>query len=155
MLRCLTVGLTRKIVLLEQWVYYILVLICKCKSAYCYESEAYLRMGVCASAGRAIRHRACALKDTAHALIDTELDEEFEKQCKDIVESRRSRGWLYQVVSSSLCGILTRYQQLREYNFQFTDICHPIVIVTWLLNNCYRHVVSLHSLCCSQRVCTS
>ena len=43
-------------------------------------------------AGRAIRHRACALKDTAHALIDTELDEEFEKQCQAILESRRNRG---------------------------------------------------------------
>lgn len=39
-----------------------------------------------------IRHRACALKDTAHALIDTELDEEFEKICEGILESRKQRG---------------------------------------------------------------
>lgn len=43
-------------------------------------------------AGRAIRHRACALKDMAHALIDAELDESFEKQCREILESRRNRG---------------------------------------------------------------
>lgn len=43
-------------------------------------------------AGRAIRHRACALKDTAEAVVKDELDPEFEKQCEDIVESRKRRG---------------------------------------------------------------
>lgn len=41
---------------------------------------------------RAIRHRACALKDTAYALISTDLDPEFEKLCEDIVKSRQRRG---------------------------------------------------------------
>ncbi|KAJ8306557.1 hypothetical protein KUTeg_017102 [Tegillarca granosa] len=42
--------------------------------------------------GRAIRHRACALKDTALAIINAELDTEFEKKCEDIVQSRKRRG---------------------------------------------------------------
>ncbi|XP_011483397.1 ATPase family AAA domain-containing protein 2 isoform X3 [Oryzias latipes] len=41
---------------------------------------------------RQIRHRACALKDTVHAIIQEELDEDFEKICDDIKESRKRRG---------------------------------------------------------------
>ncbi|RUS81519.1 hypothetical protein EGW08_010726 [Elysia chlorotica] len=41
---------------------------------------------------RVIRHRACALKDTAYAIIKTELDKEFEKTCVNIQESRKRRG---------------------------------------------------------------
>lgn len=41
---------------------------------------------------RQIRHRACALKDTVHAIIRDELDEDFEKICEEIKESRSKRG---------------------------------------------------------------
>uniref|UniRef100_A0A3B4XMJ3 ATPase family AAA domain containing 2 n=1 Tax=Seriola lalandi dorsalis TaxID=1841481 RepID=A0A3B4XMJ3_SERLL len=41
---------------------------------------------------RQIRHRACALKDTVHAIITDELDEDFEKICEDIKASRSTRG---------------------------------------------------------------
>ncbi|XP_044214313.1 ATPase family AAA domain-containing protein 2-like isoform X2 [Thunnus albacares] len=41
---------------------------------------------------RQIRHRACALKDTVHAIITEELDENFEKICEEIKVSRSSRG---------------------------------------------------------------
>ena len=41
---------------------------------------------------RQIRQRACALKDTVHAIIRDELDEDFEKICEDIKESRSTRG---------------------------------------------------------------
>uniref|UniRef100_A0A3Q4MJQ4 ATPase family AAA domain-containing protein 2 n=1 Tax=Neolamprologus brichardi TaxID=32507 RepID=A0A3Q4MJQ4_NEOBR len=41
---------------------------------------------------RQIRHRACALKDTVHAIIKDELDEDFEKLCEETKESRRARG---------------------------------------------------------------
>lgn len=41
---------------------------------------------------RQIRHRACALKDTVHAIIREELDEDFEKICEEIKESRKTRG---------------------------------------------------------------
>ncbi|XP_053531883.1 ATPase family AAA domain-containing protein 2B isoform X3 [Ictalurus punctatus] len=38
-----------------------------------------------------IRHRACSLKDTAHAMIASELDPEFDRTCEEIKESRRKR----------------------------------------------------------------
>ncbi|XP_071386690.1 ATPase family AAA domain-containing protein 2-like [Centroberyx affinis] len=41
---------------------------------------------------RQIRHRACALKDAVHAIIRDELDEDFEKICEEIKESRFNRG---------------------------------------------------------------
>nr|XP_037856101.1 ATPase family AAA domain-containing protein 2 isoform X2 [Chlorocebus sabaeus] len=41
---------------------------------------------------RLIRHRACALRDTAYAIIKEELDEDFEQLCEEIQESRRKRG---------------------------------------------------------------
>lgn len=48
----------------------------------------------CASllSDRLIRHRACALKDTVHAIIKDQLDEDFEKICQEIKESRSKRG---------------------------------------------------------------
>lgn len=39
-----------------------------------------------------IRHRACTLKDTAHAIIAAELDPEFNKLCEEIKEARMKRG---------------------------------------------------------------
>uniref|UniRef100_A0A667YYY7 ATPase family AAA domain-containing protein 2 n=1 Tax=Myripristis murdjan TaxID=586833 RepID=A0A667YYY7_9TELE len=50
---------------------------------------------------RQIRHRACALKDTVHAIITDELDEDFEKICEEIKESRRKRGELSPPLSPS------------------------------------------------------
>uniref|UniRef100_A0A8C9X9X8 ATPase family AAA domain-containing protein 2 n=1 Tax=Sander lucioperca TaxID=283035 RepID=A0A8C9X9X8_SANLU len=44
---------------------------------------------------RQIRHRACALKDTVHAIIRDELDEDFEKICVEIKASRSTRGKCY------------------------------------------------------------
>lgn len=41
---------------------------------------------------RQIRHRACALKDTVHAIIRSELNEDFEKICEEIEVSRSTRG---------------------------------------------------------------
>uniref|UniRef100_A0A674CGD8 ATPase family AAA domain-containing protein 2 n=1 Tax=Salmo trutta TaxID=8032 RepID=A0A674CGD8_SALTR len=40
---------------------------------------------------RQIRHRACALKDTTHAIIRDELDEDFNRICEQIRESRNKR----------------------------------------------------------------
>ncbi|XP_019112381.2 ATPase family AAA domain-containing protein 2 isoform X2 [Larimichthys crocea] len=40
---------------------------------------------------RQIRHRACALKDTVHAIIRDELDEDFEKICEELKVSRSTR----------------------------------------------------------------
>ncbi|XP_074542266.1 ATPase family AAA domain-containing protein 2-like isoform X2 [Halichoeres trimaculatus] len=41
---------------------------------------------------RHIRHRACALKDTIRAIIRDELDEDFERECEEIRESRIRRA---------------------------------------------------------------
>ncbi|XP_052443070.1 ATPase family AAA domain-containing protein 2B isoform X1 [Carassius gibelio] len=41
-----------------------------------------------------IRHRACSMKDTAHAMIASELDPEFDRMCEEIKESCRKRGSL-------------------------------------------------------------
>ncbi|XP_063079492.1 ATPase family AAA domain-containing protein 2B [Engraulis encrasicolus] len=38
-----------------------------------------------------IRHRACSLKDAAHAIIASELDPEFNRMCDEIKEARRKR----------------------------------------------------------------
>lgn len=42
--------------------------------------------------GRAIRHRACALRDTASAIMTAELDSDFEKLCEEIKETRQRRS---------------------------------------------------------------
>uniref|UniRef100_A0A8C4DIG8 ATPase family AAA domain-containing protein 2 n=1 Tax=Dicentrarchus labrax TaxID=13489 RepID=A0A8C4DIG8_DICLA len=57
---------------------------------------------------RQIRHRACALKDTVHAIIRDELDEDFEKICEEIQVSRSTRGeWCVHVcVHTSKCFVL-------------------------------------------------
>lgn len=41
---------------------------------------------------KVIRHRACSLKDTAHAIFASELDPEFGRMCDEIKEARRKRG---------------------------------------------------------------
>lgn len=46
-----------------------------------------------APADRLIRHRACTLRDATYAMIKQELDEEFEKLCEEIQESRKTRGF--------------------------------------------------------------
>ena len=41
---------------------------------------------------RLLRNRVCELRDTAHAMIYSDLDPEFEKMCEDIAESRFKRS---------------------------------------------------------------
>ncbi|KAJ8275398.1 hypothetical protein COCON_G00100230 [Conger conger] len=41
-----------------------------------------------------IRHRACSLKDTAHAMFASEMDVEFSRMCEEIQEARRRRDVL-------------------------------------------------------------
>lgn len=41
---------------------------------------------------KVIRHRACSLKDTAHAIFASELDPEFDRMCEEIKEARKKRG---------------------------------------------------------------
>lgn len=41
---------------------------------------------------RLIRHRACMLRDTAYSIVREEMDEDFERCCEEIQESRKERG---------------------------------------------------------------
>ena len=41
---------------------------------------------------KVIRHRACSLKDTAHATFAAELDPEFDRMCEEIKVARGKRG---------------------------------------------------------------
>ncbi|KAK5615379.1 hypothetical protein CRENBAI_002181, partial [Crenichthys baileyi] len=40
---------------------------------------------------KVIRHRACSLNDTAHAIFAAELDPEFDRLCEEIKEARKKR----------------------------------------------------------------
>ncbi|XP_078395998.1 ATPase family AAA domain-containing protein 2 [Cetorhinus maximus] len=57
---------------------------------------------------RMIRHRACALKDTANAIMKSELDEEFEKNCEEIQESRKNRGCYSSKFAPTFYHVLTK-----------------------------------------------
>lgn len=46
----------------------------------------------CDFSDKVIRHRACSLKDTAHAMFAAELDPEFDRMCEEIKEARKKRG---------------------------------------------------------------
>lgn len=57
---------------------------------------------------RQIRHKACALKDTVHAIIKDELDEEFEKICVETKASRSTRGKSCVCVCSSKTNVISK-----------------------------------------------
>ncbi|XP_048478946.1 ATPase family AAA domain-containing protein 2 [Plutella xylostella] len=44
------------------------------------------------SSDKQIRHEACSLRDHAHALIDVEMDSDFELECQDIARKRQDEG---------------------------------------------------------------
>lgn len=83
------------------------------------------------SPDKVIRHRACSLKDTAHAIFASELDPEFDRMCEDIKEARRKKGekldvFTFSVIQSlrsktdtsrglSLWAVLT-YSAPRKYS---------------------------------------
>lgn len=54
---------------------------------------------------KVIRHRACSLKDTAHAIFAAELDPEFDRMCEEIKEARKKRG---KKVWSALRNVFTK-----------------------------------------------
>lgn len=51
-----------------------------------------MHFSCCAFSDKVIRHRACSLKDTAHAIFAAELDPEFDRMCEEIKEARKKRG---------------------------------------------------------------
>uniref|UniRef100_A0A8C9RBD7 ATPase family AAA domain-containing protein 2 n=1 Tax=Scleropages formosus TaxID=113540 RepID=A0A8C9RBD7_SCLFO len=96
---------------------------------------------------RQIRHRACALKDTVHVIIRDELDEDFEKICEEIRESRikrvvsKTEGYeVYQL--EKLYALLSQciYRHRKDYDktelvqvgnfFFFYLICYCLIYFT-------------------------
>uniref|UniRef100_A0A8C0GL39 ATPase family AAA domain containing 2B n=1 Tax=Chelonoidis abingdonii TaxID=106734 RepID=A0A8C0GL39_CHEAB len=69
-----------------------------------------------------IRHRACTLKDTAHAIIAAELDPEFNKMCEEIKEARRKRGKFW---NFNLKKYLLYLEQVPE---EPLDLIPPLVV---------------------------
>ncbi|XP_076864489.1 ATPase family AAA domain-containing protein 2-like [Brachyhypopomus gauderio] len=69
---------------------------------------------------RKIRHRACALKDTVHAIIRDELDEDFERICEEIRESRNKR--------EKRTGRITRASRCQMQ--QLLDVDHAMKILS-------------------------
>uniref|UniRef100_A0A673J392 ATPase family AAA domain-containing protein 2 n=1 Tax=Sinocyclocheilus rhinocerous TaxID=307959 RepID=A0A673J392_9TELE len=63
---------------------------------------------------RLIRHRACALKDTVHAIIRDELDEDFEKTCAEIKESRIRRGSISSLFTPAYYHVLPKVSATVE-----------------------------------------
>ncbi|XP_024256057.1 ATPase family AAA domain-containing protein 2B-like isoform X4 [Oncorhynchus tshawytscha] len=64
-----------------------------------------------------IRHRACSLKDTAHAMLASELDPEFNRMCEEIKESRRKRDLqILDVPPVSLAAVVTTRKPAGEGN---------------------------------------
>ncbi|XP_024147335.1 ATPase family AAA domain-containing protein 2B [Oryzias melastigma] len=53
---------------------------------------------------KVIRHRACSLKDTAHAIFASELDPEFDRMCEDIKEARKKRDFQAPVQPAASAG---------------------------------------------------
>lgn len=71
---------------------------------------------------RLIRHRACALKDTVHAIIKDELDENFEKICVEIKESHLTRGCTSSRFTPSYYHVLPKVSASSEPK---TNECGP------------------------------
>uniref|UniRef100_A0A8C5MX23 ATPase family AAA domain-containing protein 2 n=1 Tax=Leptobrachium leishanense TaxID=445787 RepID=A0A8C5MX23_9ANUR len=65
-------------------------------------------------ADRLIRHRACTLKDTTYAIIKEELDEEFEKLCEEIQESRKKRGFSGSKYAPSYYHVLPKQNGIQD-----------------------------------------
>lgn len=72
-------------------------------------------------AGRSLRHRACTLKDTAYAILKEELDEEFEKFCEEIQESRKKRGCCSSKFAPSYCHVLPKQNFSSECRLPESD----------------------------------
>uniref|UniRef100_A0A7N5ZU06 ATPase family AAA domain-containing protein 2 n=1 Tax=Anabas testudineus TaxID=64144 RepID=A0A7N5ZU06_ANATE len=70
---------------------------------------------------RQIRHRACALKDTVHAIIRDELDEDFEKICEEIKASLSKRGCPIARFAPSFYHVLPK-QSTSLADAKITDI---------------------------------
>ncbi|XP_027713810.1 ATPase family AAA domain-containing protein 2B isoform X1 [Vombatus ursinus] len=83
-----------------------------------------------------IRHRACTLKDTAHAIIAAELDPEFNKLCEEIKESRRKRGLPVTAEQISPPGSVARRTETRTEEAFRSKQRHPLDVWHHPANKC-------------------
>ncbi|XP_021500935.1 ATPase family AAA domain-containing protein 2 isoform X1 [Meriones unguiculatus] len=87
---------------------------------------------------RLIRHRACALRDTAYAIIKEELDEDFEQLCEEIQESRKKRGCssskyapsYYHVMPKQTTSTAGEKRPDQEQNEKLKAPCPPVACST-------------------------
>ncbi|XP_045451233.1 ATPase family AAA domain-containing protein 2-like [Melitaea cinxia] len=63
------------------------------------------------SSDKQIRHEACSLRDHAHALIDVEMDSDFELECREIARRRRDMG----AADNDLPDFIYTASNLREW----------------------------------------
>ncbi|XP_014739027.1 PREDICTED: ATPase family AAA domain-containing protein 2-like [Sturnus vulgaris] len=73
------------------------------------------------SAGHLLRHKACSLSDTAYSIVRHEIDEDFERRCQKIKESRKERD-----KSKRKCKMKEDSSSVavRGENFQFASSQH-------------------------------
>ncbi|KAI1243444.1 hypothetical protein IHE44_0001065, partial [Lamprotornis superbus] len=73
------------------------------------------------SAGHLLRHKACSLSDTAYSIVRHEIDEDFERRCQKIKESRKERD-----KSKRKCKMKEDSSSItvRRENFQFASSQH-------------------------------
>ncbi|XP_074050874.1 ATPase family AAA domain-containing protein 2B isoform X2 [Macrotis lagotis] len=83
-----------------------------------------------------IRHRACTLKDTAHAIIAAELDPEFNKLCEEIKESRQKRGLPVTAEQVGSPGSAARRTETRSEEMFRSKQRHPMDIWHHPANKC-------------------
>uniref|UniRef100_A0A8C8UEP5 ATPase family AAA domain-containing protein 2 n=1 Tax=Peromyscus maniculatus bairdii TaxID=230844 RepID=A0A8C8UEP5_PERMB len=87
---------------------------------------------------RLIRHRACALRDTAYAIIKEELDEDFEQLCEEIQESRKKRGCSSSKYAPSYYHVMPKQNSTpagekrsdQEQNEKLKAPCTPVACST-------------------------
>lgn len=94
---------------------------------------------------KVIRHRACSLKDTAHAIFASELDPEFGRMCDEIKEARRKRGEKTGVGSETVVGVNaadTKYIYSRYDNADISCSLFILFIASSLF--IYRCTFSSH-----------
>uniref|UniRef100_A0A3B4H521 Bromo domain-containing protein n=1 Tax=Pundamilia nyererei TaxID=303518 RepID=A0A3B4H521_9CICH len=90
---------------------------------------------------RNIRHRACALKDTVRAIIRDELDEDFERVCEEIRESRIHRGETHESSESRKPQCLLKRESRRAGEDRKRQRGRE---VTFLSNDLYSSSSPLH-----------
>uniref|UniRef100_A0A671W9J7 ATPase family AAA domain-containing protein 2 n=1 Tax=Sparus aurata TaxID=8175 RepID=A0A671W9J7_SPAAU len=92
---------------------------------------------------RQIRHRACALKDTVHAIIKDELDEDFEKICEEMKVSRSTRGGSTVRYAPSFYHVLPKQSAimfLSEGVNRMSSIMNTLCVCVCVSEWCVRRV---------------